>query len=87
MRTKLLLGGAFVVGGRGVTHFLFAAAAAARTALEAAGIHVLKERDVLVQLGPGRTRSTRQDFPPHGRGRRQHRGALQRPQPPTHPCS
>jgi hypothetical protein len=42
-------GGAFVVNGRGVAHFLFADGAAARRALEAAGIRVLAERDVLVQ--------------------------------------
>jgi hypothetical protein len=42
-------GGAFVVKGRGVAHFLFADGAAARRALEAAGIRVLAERDVLVQ--------------------------------------
>lgn len=42
-------GGAFVVNGHGVAHFLFADGAAARKALEAAGIRVLEERDVLVQ--------------------------------------
>jgi hypothetical protein len=42
-------GGAFVVNGRGVAHFLFADGAAARRAFEAAGIRVLAERDVLVQ--------------------------------------
>jgi len=42
-------GGAFVVNGVGVAHFLFADGAAARRALEAAGIRVLAERDVLVQ--------------------------------------
>lgn len=42
-------GGAFVVDGRGVAHFLFHDGAAARKALEAAGIRVLEERDVLVQ--------------------------------------
>jgi hypothetical protein len=42
-------GGAFVVNGHGVAHFLFQDGAAARRALEAAGIHVLEERDVLVQ--------------------------------------
>jgi prepilin-type processing-associated H-X9-DG protein len=42
-------GGAFVVHGRGVAHFLFADGAAARRALEAAGIRVLAVRDVLVQ--------------------------------------
>ncbi len=42
-------GGAFVVNGVGVAHFLFADGAAARKALEAAGIRVLAERDVLVQ--------------------------------------
>jgi hypothetical protein len=42
-------GGAWVVDGRGIAHFLVADGAAARLALEAAGIHVLSERDVLVQ--------------------------------------
>ena len=42
-------GGAFVVSGQGVAHFLFADGAAARAALEAAGIRVLEEREVLVQ--------------------------------------
>jgi hypothetical protein len=42
-------GGAWVVGGKGVAHFLFDDAAAARRALEAAGIQVLEEREVLVQ--------------------------------------
>jgi hypothetical protein len=42
-------GGAWVVDGRGVAHFLFEDGAAARRALEAAGIRVLAERDVLVQ--------------------------------------
>jgi hypothetical protein len=42
-------GGAFVVNGRGVGHFLFNDGAAARRALEAAGIRVLEVRDVLAQ--------------------------------------
>ena len=42
-------GGAWVVGDQGVAHFLFADGAAARTALETAGIKVLAEREVLVQ--------------------------------------
>ena len=42
-------GGAWVVDGRGVAHFLFADGTAARQALEAAGIRVLAERDVVVQ--------------------------------------
>ena len=42
-------GGAWVVGGRGVAHFLVEDAAAARKALEAAGIRVVEDRDVLVQ--------------------------------------
>src|SRR6185503_14828107 len=42
-------GGAFVVKGEGVAHFLFHDGAAARAALEAAGIRVLAEREVLVQ--------------------------------------
>jgi prepilin-type processing-associated H-X9-DG protein len=42
-------GGAFVTHGEGVAHFLFADGAAARAALEGAGIRVLAEHDVLVQ--------------------------------------
>lgn len=42
-------GGAWVVNGRGVAHFLFEDGAAARAALEAAGITVAAERDVIVQ--------------------------------------
>jgi hypothetical protein len=42
-------GGAFVCDGRGIAHFLFADGIAARHALEAAGIRVLAEREVLVQ--------------------------------------
>lgn len=42
-------GGAWVVDGRGVAHFLFEDGAAARRALEAEGITVLAVRDVVVQ--------------------------------------
>ena len=42
-------GGAFVVNGSGVGHFLFEDGAAPREALERAGIRVLEEREVLVQ--------------------------------------
>ena len=42
-------GGAWVVNGRGVAHFLVADGPAARRALEAAGIRVVAERDVVVQ--------------------------------------
>jgi hypothetical protein len=42
-------GGAWVADGKGVAHFLFENGAAARAALETAGIRVLAERDVLVQ--------------------------------------
>ena len=42
-------GGACVVHGSGVAHFLFRDGGAARIALEAAGIRVLDEREVLVQ--------------------------------------
>jgi len=42
-------GGAWVVGGNGVAHFLFEDGTAASNALEAAGIRVLEEREVLVQ--------------------------------------
>ena len=41
-------GGAFLVDGRGIAHFLVEDGAAARRALEAAGIRVLGERDVVV---------------------------------------
>ena len=42
-------GGAFVVNGQGVAHFLFKDGEAACEALETAGITVLKQRQVLVQ--------------------------------------
>jgi len=42
-------GGVFVANGTGIAHFLFADAAAARRALEAAGIRVVRENEVLVQ--------------------------------------
>ena len=42
-------GGAWVVDGRGVAHFLFDDGDAARRALEAAGINVIAVRDVVVQ--------------------------------------
>ncbi len=42
-------GGAWVAAGAGIAHFLFEDAKAARQALEAAGIRVLAEREVLVQ--------------------------------------
>ncbi len=42
-------GGAWTAAGGGVAHFLFADAAAARRALEDAGIRVVAENDVLVQ--------------------------------------
>jgi hypothetical protein len=42
-------GGAWVVDGVGVAHFLFEDGTAARRALEAAGIKVLAVREVLVQ--------------------------------------
>jgi hypothetical protein len=42
-------GGMFVVEGAAVAHFLFTDAAAARRALENAGIRVLAENEVLVQ--------------------------------------
>ena len=40
-------GGAWVVDGRGIAHFLFDDGAAARHALESAGIRVVAERDVV----------------------------------------
>lgn len=42
-------GGAWVVNGAGVAHFLVEDVAAARWALKSAGIVILEERDVLVQ--------------------------------------
>jgi len=42
-------GGAWVVGGNGIAHFLFEDGAAAQRALAAAGIRVLEEREVLIQ--------------------------------------
>ena len=42
-------GGAFVVNGQGVAHFLVADGDAARRALESAGIRVVAVRDVIVQ--------------------------------------
>ena len=42
-------GGAWVADGRGIAHFLFEDGSAARKALEAAGIEVLREREVLLQ--------------------------------------
>jgi hypothetical protein len=42
-------GGAWVVDGTGIAHFLFQDGSAARRALEASGICVLEEREVLVQ--------------------------------------
>jgi len=42
-------GGAWVVDGKAVAHFLFEDGTAARKALEAHGIKVLAERDVVVQ--------------------------------------
>ncbi len=42
-------GGAWVVNGQGVAHFLFEDGAAARSALEDADIRVVEEQDVLVQ--------------------------------------
>jgi hypothetical protein len=42
-------GGVFVHNGTGVAHFLFSDAIAARKALEAAGIRVVADREVIVQ--------------------------------------
>jgi len=42
-------GGGFVVDGQAIVHFLFKDGTAARRALEAAGIEVLQDREVLVQ--------------------------------------
>lgn len=48
-RVSIEGGGAWVVDGHGIAHFLFADGEAARRALEAAKIRVLAVRDVLVQ--------------------------------------
>ena len=42
-------GGGFVIDGKGIAHFLFEDAGAARKALEAKGIKVLEDREVLIQ--------------------------------------
>jgi hypothetical protein len=42
-------GGGFVVSGEGIAHFLFEDGTAARKALEAKGIEVLADREVLIQ--------------------------------------
>jgi hypothetical protein len=42
-------GGAFVVDGRGIAHFLFSDGEAARQALESVGIRVVQDREVVVQ--------------------------------------
>ncbi len=42
-------GGAFVVDGNGISHFLFAEGLAAQAALESAGIKVISVEDVLIQ--------------------------------------
>ena len=48
-RVSIEGGGVFVTGGVGVAHFLFADGAAARRALEASGIRVVGEREVVLQ--------------------------------------
>lgn len=42
-------GGAWVVDGTGIAHFLFKDAVKARKALENNGIHVIRENEILVQ--------------------------------------
>ncbi|MGH8191520.1 MAG: hypothetical protein ACREP2_08755 [Rhodanobacteraceae bacterium] len=42
-------GGAWIAGGSGIAHFLFADGAAATRTLQRAAIHVLAEREVLAQ--------------------------------------
>ena len=42
-------GGGFVIDGKGIAHFLFEDTAAARKVLEAKGITVLEDREVLIQ--------------------------------------
>lgn len=79
-------GGAWVMNGQGVAHFLFHDGHAARRALEAGGIQVLEERDVVVQRLDQETPrpvgcARAQDG---GRGR-QHRGLVQRPRAPIDP--
>ncbi len=48
-RVSIEGGGAWVVNGRGMAHFLFEDGSAARAALDTVGIQVLEEREVLVQ--------------------------------------
>jgi hypothetical protein len=48
-RVSIEGGGAWVVDGRGIAHFLFQDGKAAQRALEAAGICLLAVRDVLIQ--------------------------------------
>ena len=70
-------GGAFVVNGHGVAHFLFHDAAAARRALEAVGIaqrmlelsvdhRAGRKRGCRPTTGPGRAGSAGQDRAPNG---------------------
>ena len=47
-RVSIEGGGVFVSGGKGIAHFLFEDGPAARKALEAAGIRVVRESDVMV---------------------------------------
>jgi hypothetical protein len=42
-------GGGFVIDGKGIAHFLFEDAVAARKTLEGKGITVLEDREVLIQ--------------------------------------
>ena len=65
-------GGAWVVDGKGVAHFVFEDGATARRALEAAGILAVEERDVLVQRLNGGARTTGKNLAPHGASGRQY---------------
>ncbi len=61
-------GGAFVVNGVEVAHFLFVDGGAARRALDAAGILILEELDVRATTESIRTGSAQQDLARDGRG-------------------
>jgi hypothetical protein len=79
-------GGVFLVDGIGVAHFLFQDPGEARKALEAAGIRVVEERDVVVlrlhQGEPGQLGKISRRMAESGC---EHRGPVQRSRSPAHP--